>query len=218
MKLLKVTTPGHTPGSPVALRCPGCRHQATFQPLGNVSDFRIEQGIFGGQRVCSTPDCNTHVFVLHDGVAVLEAYPPELIDFDPTGIPDGIRDTLAEALNCHANGCYRAAAMMVRRTLEELCEHQGVPSTDTETKNSTSLKARLDGLKDVVVLPGALFEALHDLRLLGNDAAHVVSKDYDNVGQNEVEIAVDVTKEILKAVYQLDHIVSRLRALQKPTT
>jgi hypothetical protein len=67
-----------------------------------------------------------------------------------------------------------------------------------------------------LVLPKELFEALDDLRLLGNDAAHVQAKTYDAIGSDEIEVAIALTKEVLKAVYQLEDLVSRLRALKKP--
>jgi hypothetical protein len=54
------------------------------------------------------------------------------------------------------------------------------------------------------------------LRLLGNDAAHIEARTYNDVGQDEVEVAIDVTKEILKAVYQHRSLVARLDALRRP--
>lgn len=66
------------------------------------------------------------------------------------------------------------------------------------------------------MIPEDLFSALDELRLLGNDAAHIEAKTYDEVGPEEIDVAVQLTKEILKAVYQLDSLVGRLRALKKP--
>ena len=60
-----------------------------------------------------------------------------------------------------------------------------------------------------------LLEALDDLRLLGNDAAHVESQVYNQVGKDEVELALDVTKEVLKSVYQYADLLNRLRALKR---
>ena len=51
-------------------------------------------------------------------------------------------------------------------------------------------------------MPKELLDGLDDIRLLGNDAAHIESRDYDNIGKEkeEVELAIDFTKEVLKAV------------------
>lgn len=66
-----------------------------------------------------------------------------------------------------------------------------------------------------MVLPQGLLQALDDLRLLGNDAAHIEAKTYDAIGKEELSIAIELTKEILKAVYQLDGLLVRLKALKK---
>jgi hypothetical protein len=79
-----------------------------------------------------------------------------------------------------------------------------------------TLKDRISSLQATVVLPKELFVALDDLRLLGNDAAHIEAKTYSSIGADEVDIGIELTKEVLKAVYQLDDILARLRALKKP--
>jgi hypothetical protein len=199
---------------PVALRCPGCRQVGTFEPLPNVQDIKVVQDIkanpvWTGQRACPNPSCRTHAFIVHDlSGLVVASYPKQRIDFDPKGIPVAIVKTFEEAVTCFAEDLHVAGAIMVRRTLEELCED----------KNATgaNLKTRMSALQSVVVLPQGLLQALDDLRLLGNDAAHVEAKSYDAIGKDELSLALELTKEILKAVYQLDDLLSRLRALKKP--
>jgi hypothetical protein len=77
------------------------------------------------------------------------------------------------------------------------------------------LKERIKQLGTKVILPQELLEGLDDLRLLGNDAAHIESQEYDKVGQEEVEVGIELAKEVLKAVYQYSALLSRLRALKK---
>jgi hypothetical protein len=141
------------------------------------------------------------VFVVLDDTATLvRSYPAELIDFDSSNIPPAVTTSFQEALTCHSEECYIACAIMVRRTLEEVC---------------TDKNDRIASLKSRVVLPVELFSAMDELRLLGNDAAHIEAKSYDDVGKDETEVAIALTKEILKAVYQLDELVRRLQALKK---
>lgn len=116
-------------------------------------------------------------------------------------------DALEEAIKCHAQQCYVAAAMMVRKTLEEVCQHQGA--------TGENLRQRIADLRQKIVLPQPMLDGLDDLRLLGNDAAHVESRDYDQIGRDQVEVAIDVTKEILKATYQYEEMMGRLTALKK---
>lgn len=65
-------------------------------------------------------------------------------------------------------------------------------------------------------MPPELLAAADELRLLGNDAAHIEAKAYDAIGPEESELAIELAKELLKAVYQYSSLVSRLQALKKP--
>lgn len=97
---------------------------------------------------------------------------------------------------------------MVRKTLELLCNAQGA--------TGPNLKSRLQALGSAAVLPPDLLTGLDDLRLLGNDAAHLESQAYNQVGKEEVEVAIEFTKEVLKAIYQYTALLSRLRGLKRP--
>jgi len=117
---------------------------------------------------------------------------------------------MKEAIQCHAVGAYRAAALMVRRTLEEICEDRGAAGDN--------LKKRIEALGSKITLPKELIESLDQLRLLGNDAAHIEAKVYEQIGQEEIEVAVALAKEILKATYQYVGLLARMRALSRGAT
>jgi len=142
--------------------------------------------------------------VVSAGDRVLTALPPELIDFDGDNLPEKLLATLKEAIACNAAGAYRASAMMVRRLLEEVCDESGAQGKD--------LHARLVALKTKITLPEELFEAMGELKALGNDAAHIAAKNYTSIGRDESEDSIELAKEILKARYQLKGLVDRLRA------
>ena len=97
---------------------------------------------------------------------------------------------------------------MVRKTLELLCSAQGA--------TGGNLKDRLKALGSKVVLPPDLLTGLDDLRLLGNDAAHIQSQAYTTVSQQEVDVAIEFSKEVLKAIYQYAALLARLRSLKQP--
>lgn len=162
-----------------------------------------------GMRVCPNPSCREIIFITQDASG-LTIFPAERLDFEPTGVPKKIVDSFEEAITGHANRCFKSAAIMVRRTLEEICSDKGAAGDN--------LKARLQALQSVIIVPKELMEAADELRLLGNDAAHLEAQVYDDVGKEEVEAAIDLCKEILKAVYQLGSLVSRLRGLKKRPT
>jgi hypothetical protein len=206
----------------ITVRCPICKQIGVFIPYvsHDLCAFEklqpTEQNInlqfyLLGHRKCPNPECLAHIFFVYSGdnKKLLATYPPEVLDFDSSNIPTPIVATLEEALLCHANKCYRAAAMLVRRTLEELCEDRGAEGRD--------LRDRLNNLSSKVVLPSGLVQGLTEVRLLGNDAAHLKSREYDQVGKDEVEIAMKITKLVLQAIYQLDDIVAQLQALKSKT-
>jgi hypothetical protein len=193
----------------VAIRCPSCRRDGTFDRTP-ATDLVISGGVrLLGQRLCPHVQCRAHVFFVygHPERKLLATYPAERLDFDASNVPAPVVAALEEAITCLANNCFTAAAIMVRKTLEVLCEDRKV--------SGANLKERIAALGSVVVLPKELLAGLDDLRLLGNDAAHVESQVYNTIGQEEVEVGIEFTKEVLKAVYQYSALVERLRKLKK---
>jgi hypothetical protein len=91
--------------------------------------------------------------------------------------------------------------------LEELCEDRGA--------SGSNLKERLSALSKNIVVPAELLQAADQLRILGNDAAHLEAKVYENIGDAEVRLAIGLAKEILKASYQYKGLLSQLKALGK---
>ena len=201
---------GHT--MPVSLRCPGCRQIGTF---GGFLQFDAQTQSDGGLcsaglRLCPNPSCGALIFIVYDPsppFRVQASYPPERLDFDATNIPASITKALEEAITCHANECFIASAIMVRKTLEELCHERGA--------TGANLKERLRNLGAKIILPQELLDGLDDLRLLGNDAAHIESQEFNAVGKEEAEIGIQFTKEVLKAVFQYSDLLVKLRSLKR---
>lgn len=207
------------PRPPVSIRCPHCRELGSFNLLGPAKSFyklgktmpieTLAQGTYyAGVRICPNAKCQGLVFVVESKNEVLEIEPPQLLDFNPEGLPSRLQQTLREAVACHGVGAHRAAAMMVRRLLEEIC--------DENNAAGANLHQRLASLKDAIVLPEPLFEAMNELKALGNDAAHVEAKVYDNIGADEAQDLIELAKEIVKALYQLKGLIARLQAPRAP--
>ncbi len=195
--------------SPVQISsvCPACRAAVVFEELPELRDIKSEDGSTRiGFRRCPNPDCSQMVAYAAVG-KVLRLWPAMRLDFDPRGIPSAVVETFEEALTCHAGACYRTAAMAIRLTLETIC--------DDQSAEGENLHQRINALVEKVVLPRPLLEVMHDIRWLGNDAAHTELKKFQGVGPEEVEVAIALTKEIMKGLYQLDGLVERFRALKK---
>lgn len=204
----------------INLRCPVCHNHGAFHGI-SVKDITWRQDFYlkaelrdtrvafvAGIRLCPTKECSAPIFVILKDEQLFRSFPPEVIEFDPSNIPPLIKESLEEAIKCHSNECFRACAIMVRRVLEEICADRGA--------KGNNLKKRIASLRDTVIIPEELLEAANELRLLGNDAAHVESKIYDGIGKEEAELSVELAKELLKAVYQYSVLVAKLRSLKKP--
>lgn len=197
----------------LSIRCPHCLHVGTFATAvdGLVwAKYQKNQSRTRGRnmkaslRVCPNSKCHGIIMTISSGSDFTQVLPPELIDFEAEGLPIKLLATLREAVSCHAAGAYRASAMMVRRLLEEICEESGATGKD--------LHARLISLRTKITLPEELFEAMGELKALGNDAAHITAKNYTEIGKDESEDSIELSKEILKARYQLKGLLDRLRA------
>ncbi|MBR1360772.1 DUF4145 domain-containing protein [Bradyrhizobium ottawaense] len=202
-----------TPRYAVSIRCPHCRELGSFNCLGSarayskVGKIGVNQAVamyYAAIRVCPNVKCKGLVFVIEDDKGTVEIEPPQLLDFNPEGLSPRLQQTLKEAVACHGAGAYRAAAMMVRRLLEEICEENNAAGAN--------LHQRLAALKSAIVLPEPLFEAMNELKALGNDATHVEAKAYDNIGTDEAQDSIELAKEIVKSLYQLKGLIARLQS------
>lgn len=194
-------------GTRISTRCPHCGHNGTFESIG--IDIEINYKIYGLRR-CPNGKCFGHLFFVYNAQfgEIIITYPSDTIPFDKENIPEKILNAFQEAIISHSNNCFIASAIMIRKTLEEICVDRGA--------TGKNLYARLQDLGTKIVVPKELIEGMQELRLLGNDAAHIESNTFDEVGKNEVEISIEFAKEILKAVYQYESLLSKLRSLKKP--
>ena len=195
-------------GTRISTRCPHCGHNGTFESVG--SDIKNNNRTFGLRR-CPNSKCFGHLFFVYNNQSseIIITHPSDTIPFDKENIPVKVLNAFQEAIITHSNNCFVASAIMIRKTLEEICVNRGAIG-----KN---LYARLQDLGTKIVVPKELIEGMQELRLLGNDAAHIESNTFDEVGKNEVEISIEFTKEILKAVYQYESLLNKLKSLKNPT-
>lgn len=195
-------------GTRISTRCPHCGQNGTFESVGN--DVYNNNKVFGLRR-CPNGNCFGHLFFVYSNQTgeILITHPSDTIPFDKENIPDKVLNAFTEAIISHSNNCFIASAIMIRKTLEEICLDRGA--------TGKNLYARLEDLGTKIVIPRELIAGMQELRLLGNDAAHIESNTFNEVGKVEVEISIEFTKEILKAVYQYESLLGKLRSLKKPT-
>ncbi len=193
-------------GPRVAARCPECGHESVFERFGEMKDL-LYRGHVYGQRRCPNPNCDSHLFFITKGKEGVTTFPAQRVDFEKDGVPEQIMTPLEEALDCHANGCYTAAALMTRRALELIC--------DDRAAAGERLVERLKDLAREIVLPDKLLKEINILKIFGDDRADAHLSTFPQVGREESETGLALAKEIVKAAYQYDKLVDKLRALKE---
>ncbi|TDB82039.1 DUF4145 domain-containing protein [Micromonospora sp. KC721] len=111
----------------------------------------------------------------------------------PAGWIGENRKSFEEARACHHAGQFTAAALMVRRTLEAVCIDKGAATG--------SLQGKLNDLKSKGIIEGKLTDWSHDLRALGNEAAHDTTIF---ISAADAQDALELAEELLNYVYVLN--------------
>ena len=193
MKITAKEPLSYIDGGPIQTICPYCGHKGTFEAISR--DRFIQNQYICGQRLCPDQDCRGHLFIVLDRSGnLLFHYPFRSVSLKRENIPESIIKTFDEAVTGHAQNCFVASAIMIRRTLEEICEERGAVGKD--------IKTRIRDLQTKTLLPQELFDAMDELRLLGNDAAHIEANTFAQISSQELDVAIEFTIQFLKALYQ----------------
>jgi Domain of unknown function (DUF4145) len=205
--IIKVNTESSGNMGTIGLRCPGCGREGSFENVVTSADLVVEK-YWLGQRKCPNRNCKTHIFFIYDSdkKEIVASYPSQRIDFDTTDIPPKVVSTFDEAISCHSHQLFVSSAIMVRRTIEEICE-------DKNAKGN-NLKEKIANIGKKIIIPQEFIDGMDELRLLGNDAAHIEAKVFVEIGKNELDVAIKFAKELLKAVYQYSSLLNELKGLK----
>ncbi len=198
----------------ITIVCPACGAYGTFHNVGADTIIKDGDGNYAiggyGLRLCPNKECHTIIIAeFNDAESVQRTYPSSSRAVNLKDVPPKVAAAFEEAVACFSSNFYVASAIMIRKTLEEICSENNA--------NGKNLKLRIDDLSTKIVIPLALKNGMHELRLLGNDAAHVESHVFEEIGENELSISIDFTQEIIKALYQHQDLLKRLQSLKKPT-
>ncbi len=117
----------------------------------------------------------------------------------PVGVPSEMARDFQEALACHAAGHHYAAALVARRVLQ-------AAARDVIGRPGANLASEINAIP-LTRLSQVLKDAAHEVRYIGNDAAHANTIDPDDVGH-----LVVFTEQLLDALYVMPAKVAAARA------
>lgn len=196
--------------------CPHCHKQCEFQSVGSIDILTDHVGdvryIMGARRC---PGCENAVFCLmkislsangHQIIELTEVFPKPYPQIEKE-VPKLITKFLTEALICFREGCFTASAIMIRRTLEEICKEVGAEGKD--------LHHKILDLPNKTTIHKKQIDVLMQLKLLGNDAVHVELKHFDQIGEKEVNIGLSLVQEIIRSWFHFLHLEGQLKSLKK---
>lgn len=196
--------------SPASAECPHCCRVGVFSPLVAVQEVGGNIRPRKSAILCTCPasDCRGLVIVfIADQAQEIQMFPSVIPTFETDGVAASIASCLQEAALCYSQQCWRAAAIMLRRTLEAICKEFGA--------TGNTLHLRLQSLRQTVALSDTLFQAMDVLKLLGNDAAHIESRTFDQIDRQEVEVAMELTREVIRVLYKHQALVNQLNSLKR---
>jgi hypothetical protein len=181
------------------LECPNC--MLSFE--GNVlSDYQVENHDDPLEALKYTfskcPKCENPILLEQEREIDYDKiywgspkilYPQTDFHINPV-IPDKLRESLIESVQCYRAKSYTATTIMCRRTLEGFCTIRGI--------KERNLASSIAKLKTEGIINEQLFEWANELRLLGNEAAHNIDIDFTSTDARDT---LDFTIAILDFTY-----------------
>lgn len=192
---------------PVGVVCTSCRNATSSKPAGwicedgdpTVASALIECSHCHGLLVVQEHSYWNGQDLVSGGAPVV-LWPVRDTPLS-TEIPESARRSFEEARACHHANQFTAAALMVRRTLEAVCVDKGA--------TGGTLHAKLNDLKNREIIEGKLTDWSHDLRALGNNAAHDTTVF---ISAADAQDALELAEALLNYVYVLDARYSEFKA------
>lgn len=137
---------------------------------------------------------------------VIEMYPKRLPKVDPA-IPPKIAEDYIEAVKCFEAGSAKGAAVLCRRSLQNIMLDKGA--------KGENLYEQLNELAKRRVITPDLAELGHTIRLFGNVGAHPSSDGLDEVSLKEASEILAFTEQLFMSLYVLPSRVQALRNRKK---
>jgi len=113
----------------------------------------------------------------------------------PGSVPKNVLDDYMEATSTFNINAFRASLVMARRALQQALEDKGA------TKGS-NLAGQIDELKGKGLLSDTAAHLAHGVRQFGNFGAHPNDDLLAQVPPDDAELALNITKKILKELYK----------------
>jgi hypothetical protein len=111
---------------------------------------------------------------------------------------------------------FTLAGAGVRLVIEGVCKERGVSDGHVTSKcgktRRNSLEGKINGLAEKNFISTQQAETLHQIRFLGNDAAH----ELDQPSSENVNLALDIVEHLLEQVYEQPEKARAIASRKRP--
>lgn len=169
-----------------SILCPSCHERTSISIRGAYIKGVLQYEI---------AECNGCDYFLlikrdrnHNSIIEIQPHPlPKSVDMR---IPGGIKEDFIEALLCLSVGANRGAASLARRAVQSICKDKGATKKD--------LKNQIDELFASNIITKDLQDWAHEVRYVGNDAAH---PNDTSVTKEDAEEILDLLESLCEVLY-----------------
>lgn len=183
-----------------SIYCPYCHK---YVELSKRGEFGSQHGYYWmGQ-------CNSCQKVILLNRNSGEIYPLPLPKSIDERIVGSIRKDFEEANVCFSVGAFRAAAVMARRALQNVCLDKGAQPNDR-------LEKQIDWMFSQGVITKDLKEWAHEVRIVGNDAAHPKKPAEDEpIAKEDADDILQLLNQFCQVLYVAPAIAKERKNLRQ---
>jgi len=188
-----------------SIYCPYCHQYTQISPRATFDKNNIRREI----AECNKCDfCVLIERVLPAGT-VVAVYPAPLPKPVDKRVPDATRKDLEETNLCFSVSAFCGTAVMARRALQGVCLDKGAKKEDV-------LQSQIDWMLKEGIITKDLGEWAHEVRFVGNDAAHPSKPGEDKpVTKEDAEDILQLVEQFVKVLYIAPAIAEERRKLRE---
>ena len=176
-----------------SIYCPKCKcHTNLIYRAGYEKPIDRNKSIYFSVEECN--NCEQHFLTIRMNSkygGLVRKYPNSLPKSINESIPQEIKTDFEEALLCYSVNAYRGAAALARRTVQLIC-------LDKRADKNKKLYQQIDELFKNGVITKDIQEWAHEVRFLGNDAAH---PSKDTVSKDDAKDILDLLESLCEFLY-----------------
>lgn len=171
--------------------CPKCNAHSNLTTRANYRKHYNGHTVNYSIEECNNCEQHFLVSVSETTGKRMAIYPNVLPQAVDSLVPNPIKDDFEEALLCHSVGAFRGAAALARRTVQVICLDKGAAK-------SKRLQEQIDELFTNGIITKDIQEWAHEVRFLGNDAAHPTRNE---VSEEDAKDILGLLESLCEVLY-----------------